>query len=80
MKNEDEMRKKLQNLKRSFGMLQAFGCTHIPILRPTENSQDYFCYKMFFSLNVQAVCDAKGLDCFWMWTDAGQEACMMPKV
>ena len=53
-------------------MFQSFGCidgTHIPILRPEDNSQDYFCYKMFFSLNVQAICDSRGLfmdvDCRW---------------
>ena len=70
--NQDEMRKKISEFEVQFGMPQAFGCidgTHIPILRPSENSQDYFCYKMFFSLNVQAVCDAKGLfldvDCRW---------------
>ena len=53
-------------------MIQAFGCvdgTHIPIKSPNENSQDYFCYKQFFSLNVQAVCDYKGqfidVECKW---------------
>ncbi|KAK6178070.1 hypothetical protein SNE40_012903 [Patella caerulea] len=47
-----------------FGMTQAFGCvdgTHIAIKRPVENSQDYFCHKNFFSVNVQAVCDSSGL-------------------
>ena len=34
--------------------------THIPIQRPTENSQDFFCYKMKHSLNVMAICDHKG--------------------
>lgn len=53
-------------------MHQAFGCidgTHIPILRPIEHSQDYFCYKQYFSFNVQAVCDFRGIfkdvDCRW---------------
>ena len=53
-------------------MVQAFGCidgTHILIKSPNENSQDYFCYKQFFSLNVQAVCDYKGrfmdVECQW---------------
>ena len=34
-----------------YGMTKAFGCingTHVPILRPIENSQDYYCYMMFF--------------------------------
>ena len=71
-KNESEMRKKISEFEVMFGMPQAFGCidgTHIPILRPIDNSQDYFCYKMFFSLNVQAICDSRGLfmdvDCRW---------------
>ena len=58
------MRKKILEFEVMFGMPQGFGCidgTHIPILRPIDNSQDYFCYKMFFSLNVQAICDYRGL-------------------
>ena len=34
-----------------YGMTKAFGCingTHVPILRPIENSQDCYCYMMFF--------------------------------
>ena len=53
-------------------MPQCFGCvdrTHIPISSPSENSQDYFCCKQFHSLNVQAVCDFRGLfmdiECRW---------------
>ena len=44
-------------------MIQAFGCiddTHVPTLRHIENFQGYYC-KMFFSLNVQAVCDYRGV-------------------
>ena len=53
-------------------MIQAFGCidgTHIPIKCPRENSQDFFCYKQFHSLNRQAVWDYKGIfmdvECRW---------------
>ena len=53
-------------------MLQAFGCTdgtHVPIFPPVKYLQDYFCYKMFHSLNVQAVCDYRGIfmdvECRW---------------
>ena len=55
-------------------MQQAFGCidgTHIPIICPSDNPQDYYCYKGFHSLKVQAVCDFKGtfnvmdVDCRW---------------
>ena len=47
-----------------FGFSQVIGCidgTHIPIKQPNENPHDYFCYKMKYSLNVQAICDEKGL-------------------
>ena len=56
----DEMRLKVSEFEPKFGMVQAFGCvdgTHIPLLRPVKDPQDYFCYKGFYSLNVQAVCD-----------------------
>ena len=53
-------------------MTQALGCIdgiRIPIACPFEHSHDYFCYKQFHSLNVQAVCDYKGafmdLECKW---------------
>ena len=68
----DEMKVKSAEFAAKYGMPQAFGCidgTHVPILRPKENSQDYFSYKMFFSINVQAVCDFRGqfmdVDCRW---------------
>ncbi|XP_047125593.1 putative nuclease HARBI1 [Hydra vulgaris] len=46
-----------------FGIPLVLGCidsTHIPIQQPQENCHDYFCYKMKYSLNCQAVCDEKG--------------------
>ena len=67
-----EMERKATQFELKFGMLQAFGCidgTHIPIKTPAENSQDYFNYKQFHSLNVQAVCDYRGyfldVECIW---------------
>jgi len=57
------MREKVAEFEAKFGMTQAFGCIdemHIPIECPLEHSQDFFCYKQFFSLSVQAVCDYKG--------------------
>jgi hypothetical protein len=57
------MRQKVSEFETKFGMVQAFGCidgTHIPMKRPIVDSQDYFNYKQFFSLNVQAVCDFYG--------------------
>ena len=66
------MTSKVSQFVLTFGMLQAYGCidgTHIPIKTPNENLRDYFNYKQFFSLNVQAVCDYKGyfmdVDCRW---------------
>ena len=67
-----EMREKVSEFEAKFGMVQAFGCiygTHIPIKRPIKTPQDYFCYKGFYSLNVQAVCDYRGMfmdvECRW---------------
>jgi hypothetical protein len=63
-RNYEEMRNKVSEFETKFGMIQAMGCidgTHIPIKRPVKNSQDYFCYKQFYCLNVEAVCDYKGL-------------------
>ena len=62
-KTREEMTSKVSQFELKFGMLQAYGCiggTHIPMKTPNENSQDYFNYKQFFSLNVQAVCNYKG--------------------
>lgn len=66
------MREKVAEFEAKYGCIQAFGCvdgTHILIKRPPENSQDYFCYKGFFSLNVQVVCHYRGqfmdVDCRW---------------
>ncbi|XP_047140221.2 uncharacterized protein LOC105845863 [Hydra vulgaris] len=62
-KNKENMTKLASQFDVKFGIIQAFGCidgAHIQIKRPIENGQDYFCYKQYFSLNVQAVCDSKG--------------------
>ena len=71
-RNKDEMRQKASEFELKFGMIQAIGCidgTHITIKRPSDNSQDFFNYKQFFSLNVQAVCDSNGqfmdVECRW---------------
>ncbi|XP_065675573.1 putative nuclease HARBI1 [Hydra vulgaris] len=71
-KNQTEMRNKVSGFENKFGMTQVFGCingTHIPIRRPLTNSQDFFCYKQYFFLSVQAVCDYKGyfmdVECMW---------------
>ena len=55
-----------------FGMVQIFGAidgTHIPIIAPFTNSQNYYNCKCFHSLNVPAVYDYCALfldiDCRW---------------
>ena len=70
--DKDEMTGKVSQFELKFGMIQAFGCingTHIPLKTPRINSQDYFNYKQFYSINAQAVCDSCGLfmniDCRW---------------
>ena len=58
-----EMSILINNFHKKFGLPQVFCCvdgTHIPIKWPTENPHDYFCYKMEFTLNCQAICDHKG--------------------
>jgi hypothetical protein len=78
-KDKSEMQKIVGEFEAKFGLPQAFGCidgTHIKIKRPVENSQDYFSYKQYFSLNVQAVCDSKGyfLDVECMWPGSVHDA------
>ena len=71
-KTREETREKVSEFEAKFGMIQAFGCidgTHITIKCPLENSQDCICYKQYYSLNVQATCDYKGMfmdvECRW---------------
>ena len=64
-KTNEEMSFLIDNFQKKFGFPQVFGRvdeTRIPIRQPTENPQDYFCYKMKYSLNCQGICDHKG--CF----------------
>ena len=69
-KSVNDMQETVSEFEQEFGIIQAFGCidgTHVEIKRPIENSQDYFCYKQYFSLNIQAICNTKGkfidIDC-----------------
>lgn len=71
-RDNEEMRRKVSEFETRFGMTQAYGCidgTHLPLKRPPQNSQDHFCYKQYFSLNIQAICDSRGyfmdVDCKW---------------
>ena len=71
-KTDKEMEEKIAKFEVRFGMPCAFGCidgTHFPIQRPSENAQDFYNYKQFYSLSAQAVCDYRGIfmdvDCRW---------------
>lgn len=59
----DELKEATNRFEEKFDIPQVIGCvdgTHIRIKKPHENSQDYYCYKQFYSLNCQAICDEKG--------------------
>ncbi|XP_063538130.1 uncharacterized protein LOC134747435 [Cydia strobilella] len=50
-----------QEFFNTFGMLGLLGCidcTQIPILRPSQYEERYYCRKQYHSLNVQLICDA----------------------
>ena len=77
-KTNQEMKENISEFETKFGMTQTFGCidgTHISIVCTSEHHHDYFCYKQFHSLNVQAVCDYKGafmdVECKWPSTVHG---------
>ncbi len=49
----------VDNFHKQFDLPQVFGCvdgTHIPIKQPTENSHDFFCYKMKYTLLFAKCC------------------------
>ena len=53
----------IRKFELKFDIPQVIGCvdgTHIPIVQTPENSHDYFCCKMKFSLHCQAICDQNG--------------------
>ena len=61
---EEEMDQLRKSMEDKFGFPQAFACidgTHIPIKQPTENAHDFFSYKMKYIINVQGVCDCRGV-------------------
>ena len=67
-----EMKNLVSRFEVKFGMPQASGCidgTHIKIKAPSVDSSSYYNYKNYHSLNVQAICDEKGVfmdvDCRW---------------
>ena len=62
-----------------FGFPQVIGCidgTHIPIKQPSENSHDYFSYRMCHTINCQAICDAYGkfINVEVKWSDSVHDA------
>ena len=67
-KTEEEMIEKSAEFATKFGMHQAL---MVLMYRLSDHlsTQDYLCYKQYFSITVQAVCDYKGMfmdiDCKW---------------
>ena len=62
--NNREMSNLVRGMENKYGFPQGFGCidgTHIAIMQPLENPHDYFSYKQKYTINVQAVCDWKGI-------------------
>ena len=71
--HQEEMKMKVAEFETKFGMVQAFDAiddTHIPIMASYANSQGYYNYKSFHSINAQTVCDYRGLfldvECRWL--------------
>ena len=71
--HQEEMKMTVAEFETKFGMVQAFDAidgTHIPIMASYANSQDYYNYKPFHSINAQTVCDYHGLfldvECRWL--------------
>ena len=69
---KDRMETLMSKVEEKCGFPMVLGCvdgTHIPIKQPHENAHAYLCYKMKYSINVQAVCDHEGcfidVDCSW---------------
>ena len=60
----EEIRAIASRFEEHFYMPQVIGCidgTHISNQKPHEDPHDFFCYKMKYSLNCQAICDEKGV-------------------
>ena len=75
----NELKESVNMFQERLGFPQVLGAvdgTHIEINKPTEDSQSYFSYKMKYTLNVQAVCDAKGkfLDVDIRWPGGTHDA------
>ena len=76
---KEEIERVTSAFEAKFGFPHVVGCidgTHIPIKQTTGNPHDYFCYKMKYSLNVQAICNEKGLftDVDFSWPGSVHDA------
>ena len=61
--SKDEVKTATTTFLKKFGFPQVIGCvdgTHIPIKRPVSNAQDFFSYKMAYTINCQVICDHNG--------------------
>ena len=60
---KDEVLESVFQFQQRFGFPQVIRCIdgmHIPIKQPSENSHDYYSYKLRYTLNCQAICNAYG--------------------
>ena len=60
---EEEVTDTTAQFLNRFGFPQVIGCidgTHIPVKQPSGNAHDYMSYKLFYSINCQAICNAFG--------------------
>ena len=64
LSTEEELQEAASKFLLKFGLPQVVGCvdgTHVPIIQPAENPHDFFCCKIKYSLNCEAICNKKGL-------------------
>ncbi|XP_052755270.1 putative nuclease HARBI1 [Galleria mellonella] len=60
-RTSEERRANIIRFYNKFGMPGVLGCidcTHVAIVRPTENEERYYCRKQYHSLNVQLISNA----------------------
>ena len=78
-KDIDSMKRLVAGWEQTTGFPMVVGAvdgTHIPILQPYINSQDYYSYKMKYTIHVQGVCDYRGqfIDVDIRWPGATHDA------
>lgn len=78
-KDMDSMKRLVAGWQQTNGLPMVVGAmdgTHIAVIQPYINSQEYYSYKMKYTINVQGVCDYRGqfIDVDIMWPGATHDA------